>query len=47
MPARLHGTLTRLEPGSARWPQLAGIAAFIVAAAGTSLTSKPPVPSPE
>ncbi|TPL06114.1 DMT family transporter [Mesorhizobium sp. B2-4-14] len=59
MPARIYGTLTCLEPGlgalagflflheSLTVPQLAGIAAVIVAAAGTALTSKPPVPSPE
>lgn len=59
MPARIYGTLTCLEPAlgalmgflflheSLAAPQLAGIAAVIVAAAGTALTSRPPVPSPE
>ncbi|WP_244661791.1 hypothetical protein [Mesorhizobium huakuii] len=59
MPARIYGTLTCLEPGLGALagflflhggltsPQLAGIAAVIVAAAGTALTSRPPVPSPE
>jgi len=59
MPARVYGTLTCLEPGlgalmgflflheSLTTTQCAGIAAVIVAAFGTALTSRPPVPSPE
>ncbi|RVD14038.1 EamA family transporter, partial [Mesorhizobium sp. M7A.F.Ca.ET.027.02.1.1] len=59
MPARIYGTLTCLEPGlgalagflflheSLTATQLAGIAAVVVAAFGTALTSRPPVPSPE
>jgi inner membrane transporter RhtA len=59
MPARIYGTLTCLEPAlgalmgflflreSLTALQCAGIAAVVIAAFGTAMTSKPPVPSPE